>query len=137
MRFALKDPMLVFARVKGPNGSVRELRSVLDLNSPFCVILSKDGVNLGHIEAAFRPRDWQKSHPQKVPYMLDFRGIERSILVKLSEVSIGNLVARGVDAIVLELDLQRMFPFELILGRTFLNNFKLTFDGKRGFLSLS
>ncbi|MDG6901389.1 MAG: hypothetical protein JRM80_05450 [Nitrososphaerota archaeon] len=137
MRFPLKDPMLVYARVKGPNDKVREFSSVLDFNSPYCVIPPKHAVNLGCIEAAFRPRDWQKTHPNKVPYFLDLRGIERSILLKLPEVSIGRLTARNVQAIVLELEVPRAIPFDLILGRTFLDNFKLVLDGKSGFLSLS
>jgi len=137
MRFPLKDPMLVYARVRGPNGKVREFGSVLDFNSPYCVIPPRHAVNLGCIEAAFRPRDWQKSHPTKVPYVVDLRGIERSILLKVPEVSIGELVAKDVGTVVLELEVPRMLPFDLVLGRTFLDNFKLALDAKAGFLSLS
>lgn len=137
MKFPLKDPMLVYARVKGPNGKVRELSSVLDFNSPYCVIPPKHAVNLGFIEAAFRPRDWQKSHSSKVPYLLDLRGIERSILVDLPQVSIGELVAKDVGTVVLELETPRMLPFDLVLGRTFLDGFELTLNSKEGFLSLS
>ncbi len=136
MKLALKDPMVVFARAKGQNGAVREVRSVLDFNSPYCVIFSKDALRLGYPEAAMRPRDWQKTHPDKVPYVLDFRGIERTILVSLAEVSLGSLVATNVDAIVIESDLGRMLPVDLILGRSFLNSFKLTVDARKGYLSL-
>ena len=137
MRFALKEPMLVFARAKGPNGVVQELRALLDFNSPYCVMLSKDGLKLGYMEAAIRPRDWEKTHPDKVPYVLDFRGIERSVLVKLPEISIGKLVAKDVETIVIELDIPRMLPLDLILGRPFLRNFRLTFDARKGYLSLA
>lgn len=136
MMIPLRDPILTFARVKGQNGYVRELRAILDFNSPFSVMLSRDGVSLGYAEAAFRARDWQKTHPSKVPYFLDFRGIERSILLEIAEVSLGELVARDVKTIVLELDLPRMVPIDLILGRSFLDNFKLTLDSERGYLSL-
>lgn len=137
MKFPLKDPMIVFARVKGLNGKVREFSSVLDFNSPYCVIPPKHAVNTGYVEAAFRPRDWQKSHPNNVPYLIDLRGIERSILVKLSEVSIGELVAKDVGAVILELETPRMLPVDMVLGRTFLERFELTLDAKKGFLSLS
>lgn len=136
MRFELKEPMTVFAKVKGPQGAVRELRALLDFNIPFCVMLSRDLVKLGYPEAALRPRDWQKTHPMQVPYMLSFRGIERSILVKASEISLGSLVVKEVETIVIDLDLPRMIPVELYLGRSFLNNFTLTVDGAGGFLSL-
>jgi hypothetical protein len=130
--------MVVYARVKGQNGKVRELSSVIDFNSPYCVVLvPRHAVNLGIIEAALRPRDLQKSHPNSVPYLLDLRGIERSILLKLPEVSLGKLVARSVDAVVLELGVPRMLPFDLVLGRSFLQNFKLTYDAKGGFLTLA
>ncbi len=137
MKLLLADPMYVFARVKGPNGVVRELRAILDFNTPFCVMLSKDGVNLGYPEAALRPRDWEKSHPDRVPYIYDFRGIERSILVKLPEISLGRLTAKEVEAIVIELDLPRMLPVDLVLGRSFLTNFKLTLDWTKGYLTLA
>jgi hypothetical protein len=136
LRFALKDPMYVFARVSGRNGAVRELRSILDFNSPYCVLLSKDGLCLGYQEAALRPRDWQKSHPEKSPEVLNFRGLERTIQVDLAEVALGKLVAKDVGAVVLELDLYRLLPFEMILGRTFLDNFVLTLDAGRGYISL-
>jgi len=136
MRFALQDPLLVFARVKGANGAVRELRSALDFNAPYCVIFSRDAIRLGFAEAALRPRDWQKSHPDKVPYLLDLRGIERSILFGLAEVSLGSLVAKDVETVVMEMDLTRMLPVDLILGRPFLKNFKLTVDARKGYVSL-
>ncbi|MGD0637429.1 MAG: hypothetical protein ABSA72_05260 [Nitrososphaerales archaeon] len=136
MRFPLKDPMFVFARVRGRNGFVRELRAILDFNSPYCVLLSKDGLSLGYQEAALRPRDWRKNHPDMSPAILNFRGLERSIQVNLAEVSLGNIVAKDVGAVILELDLYRLLPFELILGRSFLDNFTLTLDARKGHLSL-
>lgn len=137
MKFALKDPMTVFARAKGMNGAVRELKAVMDFNWPYCVISSKDGMALGYLEAALRARDWEKTHPDKVPYVQNFRGIERSILVNLPEVHLGNLVARDVGAIMLDMDLPLRVPIEMILGRSFLDNFKFTVDGRRGYISLS
>ena len=138
MKLPLKDPMLLYARVKGPNGKVRELSSILDFNSPYCVItIPKHAVNIGHIEAAFRPRDWQKSHPAKVPYFVDMRGIERSILVSMPEISVGSLVAKNVDTVILELGIPRMLNVDLILGRSFLDSFRLSLDAKAGLLHLN
>ena len=123
--------------MKGENGVVREVRAILDFNSPYCVMLSRDGLALGRSEAVLRPLDWQKTHPDKVPFILDFRGIERSILIKVPEISLGPLVARDVDAIVIDLDFQRLLPIDLILGRSFLANFRLVLDGAKGYLSLT
>ena len=128
--------MFVFARLKGQNGVVRELRSVMDFNSPYCVIFSRDGLALGHLEAVLRPGDWRKVHPEKVPYMFGFRNLERAILLNISEVSLGRLVAKDVGAVILELDLPLRLPVEMILGRTFLDHFKMTYDATRGIVSL-
>ena len=136
MRIPLENPTFVFARVKGRNGAFRDLRAVLDFNAPYCLLFSKDGLSLGYTEAVLRPRDWQKNNPQLAPVVLNFRGLERSILLGLEEVSLGSLVARNVGAVVLELELYRLLPMEMILGRSFLDNFILTVDAGKGYISL-
>ena len=125
------------SRVQGPNGTVtRELSSVLDPNFAYSVIFSRDAIDLGYPEAAMRPKEYEKTHPERVRYVVEFRGLERSVLVRLAKVSIGKLVARDVEALIVELDLARMVPIDLILGRSFLKNFKLTVDAPNGYLSL-
>ena len=130
--------MILMSRVEGPEGAVtRELSTLLDPNFTYSVIFSRDAIDLGYPEAAFRPKEFEKTHPDRVPYVLEFRGIERSVLVKLAKVSIGTLSARDVDALIIELDLSRMIPVDLILGRTFLRHFKLSTDAEAGYMSLS
>jgi hypothetical protein len=136
MKFPIKDPMIVFARVKGPNGFTRELKSVLDFNSPYCLIFGKDALGVGFPEAVIRPRDWQKTHPDKVVYVLDFRGIERTVLMKMPEISLGKLEVADVETAVLQVPLPHTLPFDLILGRSFLQNFKVTIDSAKGYISL-
>ena len=116
MRFALNKQMSLFAKVKGPNGHVSELNCLLDPNTPFTVLFTRDGVNLGFPEAALRPRDWQKLHPDGVVYIAGLRGIEMTTALELTEIRLGDLVARNVKTVVLEMGLPRMFPFEMILG---------------------
>ncbi len=137
MRFALNKQMSLFAKVKGPNGHVSELNCLLDPNTPFTVLFTRDGVNLGFPEAALRPRDWQKLHPDRVVYIAGLRGIEMTTALELTEIRLGDLVARNVKTVVLEMGLPRMFPFEMILGRSFLDNFKLTLDPQKGVLKLA
>ena len=137
MRVALREPLLVICRVKGINGNVRELSSILDFNSEYCTIFSRDALALGYSEASFRPKQWQKLHPDRAPYILDFRGIERSVLLTLSEVSIGRMAAKNVDAVLVELDIPRIVPFDMILGRSFLKNFKLSVDVANGSMTIN
>jgi hypothetical protein len=136
MLFDLKDPMILFARVKGKNGRVRELSSILDFNSHYCWILRKDAVDIGYPEVINRPEDYESIAMQRTPHVISARGLEQGILAKLSEVSIGDLTARDVDALAFKLDIPLMLPIDIILGRTFLDNFKLTVDPKSRTLEL-
>ena len=129
--------MLAISRVKGSNCTVRELTSIFDFNSEYCAIFSRDALALGYSEASFRPKQWQKLHPDRAPYILNFRGIERSVLLTLSEVSIGRMTAKNVDAVLVELDLPRLVPFDMILGRSFLKNFKLSVDIANGSMTIN
>jgi len=137
VRFALKDPMLVSARVEGMRGIVRELSSVLDFNSPYCTILNQDAIDIGYPEAGNKHSDEERARPDRVPRFTGMSGIQRGIKVKLHKVSVGGLVARNVDAVVLELEHPRFITFDFVLGRSFLKNFKLTVDGKKRILSLT
>jgi predicted aspartyl protease len=124
--------MILMSRVEGPLGVVRELTSLLDPGFAYSVILSRDAIDIGYPNASIRPIELEKIRPDIAPQVLGLRGIERSVLVTLAKVSVGGLVAKNVDALVLELDLIRLLPFDLILGHTFLKNFIVTYDyGKR------
>ena len=136
MKFILKDPMIVFARVKGRNGRVRELSALLDLNSHFSWMLRKDAVDIGNPEAINRPEDYELVAARRTPHVISSRGLELGILVSLEEVAIGNLSVKKIDAITLKMDLPMMLPVDLILGRNFLENFVVTIDSKAGYLSL-
>ena len=136
MKFALKDPMLVNARVESQMGIVRELSSVLDFNSPYCIILRQDAIDMGYPEADMKPSGMERAHPDRVFRFATMAGIQRGLTVKLRKVSIGGLVVRDVDSLVLELEHPRFITFEFVLGRSFLKNFKMTVDIDKGYLSL-
>ncbi len=136
MKFALKDPMLVSARVEGERGAVRELSCVFDFNSPYCTIINQDAIDLGYPEAANKHPEEERARPQFVTRFTSMRGIDRGIHVFLNRVSLGPLVARNVDAVVLELEHPRHITFDFVLGRSFLKNFKLTVDVGKGYLSI-
>jgi hypothetical protein len=135
--FKLKDPMILFARIKGKNGKVRELSCILDFNAHYSWILRKDAVDLGYPEVINRPEDYEAVARNMTPHVLSGRGLELGILARLNEVSIGDLVAKNVDAIALKLDIPLMLPVDLILGRNFLDNFKMTVDARTSSLVLA
>ena len=129
--------MVLLCRVKGLNGNARELGSILDFNSEYCAIFAKDGVALGYTDAAVPPKIWRKTHEDKVPFIVDFRGIERATIFSLAEISLGQFTARNVDTVIVELDIPTAAPFDLILGRSFLKNFRVELDMKQGYLNLT
>ena len=137
MRFALKDPMLVTIRVEGKFGAVRELSAVIDFNSPYCTVLSQDAIDLGYPEGGNKHNERERTHPEETPRFTSMRGIDRGIQVKLHKVSVGGLVAKNVDAGVLELEHPRHITFDFVLGRSFLKHFKLTVDVKARYVSLT
>ena len=137
MRFALKDPMLVTIRVEGRYGAVRELSAVIDFNSPYCTVLSQDAIDLGYPEGGNKHSERERTHPEETPRFTSMRGIDRGIQVKLHKVSVGGLVAKNVDAVVLELEHPRHITFDFVLGRSFLKHFKLTVDVKARYVSLT
>ena len=139
MRFPIKEPILVSVRIEGRNGFARELSAVLDINSPYCWVLAHDAIVLGYSAAANKPQDHARYLPDEVPSMTSLRGVDRGIKVPLKKVSIGPLVATDVDAVVFETGLPPKVYFDMILGRTFLKNFKFNVDikeEKKGYFSL-
>ena len=128
--------MIVSCRVEGPSGAVRELSALLDFNSRYCVMFARDAMDIGFQETGNRPREWQSLYPDRAPFLLGLRGIERAILITLKSVGLGSLVAHDVDAVTMEMEPSRLLPFDVVLGRSFLDNFKMVYDGRRGYLSL-
>lgn len=137
MKFKIKDPMLVMARIKGKTNRVREVTAILDFNNSMSWMIRLDAIHLGYSEAANRPEDYKTIADANVPEVLTIRSLELGIALNLAEVSIGDLSAKNVRAFILPVDIPRLIPVDLVLGRSFLNNFKMVFDPKAGYLTLT
>ena len=137
MKFDLKQPMTVFARVEGEYGVIRELSAIVDFNSTYCLLFAKDAIDIGYSQAANRAREYRSLRPDEAPYLLGMRGIESGILFALKKVTVGDMTVENVNAISLELEPARMLPFDMILGQSFLKNATLHYDGKNGTVSIS
>lgn len=127
---------MVMARLEGERGAARELSAVIDFNYPYCTVLREDATELGFPRAANLHSDEWRDHPEQTPWFTSMRGIDRGIMVTFPKVSVGPLVARNVEAVVLEQEHPRFVVADVILGRSFLKNFKLIVDLKKGYLSL-
>jgi hypothetical protein len=137
LKFELKQPMTVVSRVKGTNGRTRELNAVLDTSWHYSYIMKMDALQLGYQEVMHRPQEWQSLKPDEVSLILGTRGLEMCTLITLAEVSVGDAVAKNVGAVVPYMEFPSTIPVDLILGRTFLNNFTLTIEAKTNSFSLT
>ena len=63
--------------------------------------------------------------------------MELAIMINLTKISIGSIKAQNIKAFILPFNVPLNLPIDLVLGRSFLNNFKLTVDSKAGYLSLT
>jgi hypothetical protein len=136
MRLKWREPMIVWCRLRGPKGAARELRALIDHNYHYCLILRQDAIDLGYPETSYRHGGWYEFRPDRAPLVVTFRGIERTILINLTEISVGKLRARNVPTVVLEYDVPPMAPVDVILGLTFLEKFRITIDPESGVMSL-
>jgi len=134
LRFALENPLLISARVEGQWGIVREVSSLVDFNSPYCIMLRQDAIDLGYPHAANKHVDEERTRPDRVPTLTSWQGIQRGIIVRLNKVSVGSVEAHDVDAVVLEMQHPLFHTFDFVLGRTFLKSCKLSIDVKKGFI---
>ncbi len=137
MRFELRNPMVLISKVKGANGKIREFATVLDSNWPYSYIPKMDALQLGYSEVSNRPQEWVTLYPSQVATIMSMRGIEMCTVVSLKEVSIGKLVAKDVQAIVYHIEAPPIIPVDVVLGQTFLKNFRIAIDSKAGTLTLT
>jgi hypothetical protein len=129
--------MILVARVKGSNGRVRELSSAIDINHEYCSMYRKDAIDLGYQEDLNTSLDEiTRTKKEAVLVVLSFRGLEIGTLLNLQEVAVGNLVAKNVETVALKMDIPFMTPVDMILGRSFLRNFRLSVDPKNNYFSL-
>jgi hypothetical protein len=48
---------MVFCRLRGQNGKVREVTAMLEPSYEYCLVLRNDAVQLGYPSVTFRPED--------------------------------------------------------------------------------
>lgn len=121
-------PLTLFVRIKGPN-CVREFRAIIDTGSDLCVIPKEDLHDMG-IDASFDPMCDHVSTNYRICNSCYFEAES----VMLDKVMIGDIEASNVEFLVLTLP--RDGGIDVILGRSFLKNFKTTVDYKSGYLTI-
>jgi predicted aspartyl protease len=118
MNISLSPVPSLFAKVNGRNGT-RELRAIVSPSSNYTVISLRDALQLGYSVI------WRS--PASSAIAITLGGIMRTAKLKLDEVSIGaGFMAKSVEA--LSYELPEPSGVDMILGKSFLKDFKLTFD---------
>lgn len=114
---------VVFVRLKGRNGMVREYPALISTVSEYCILPKVDAFALGYPEAA------NSDNPTRIPNELDFVGSNaygRGALVKMVQVDIGQISARNVE--FLTYDILQVTGFDVVLGVNILQDIKLEID---------
>jgi|YelNatPaOPRAMG01_1025707.scaffolds.fasta_scaffold21997_5 hypothetical protein len=112
-----------FVRIHGKEG-VHELRAAIDTAASLCMVQKRDLIELGY-HAYFGPRVANIGEGAEVitPYYKI-----RAPLVRVKEIELGRLIAKDVPC--LGVDIFEDLGVDVILGRSFLENFDLEFDFK-------
>jgi hypothetical protein len=137
MKFKIKDPMRIMVRVEGKSKRVREISAILDFNCHLSWMLRLDAMHLGYGDVQNNPHDLKTIAASITPEILTIRGLEFGIMVNLTKVSIGDLSASNVKAFILPTDIPRLVPIDMVLGRSFLNNFKTVINPKEGYITIT
>jgi hypothetical protein len=137
MKFKTSGPLMVYCRLMGPTGRVREVPAILEPSFDTCLVLRGDAVQLGYPSVTYRPEDWQDTSPTEVSMVISIKGVELGTFLKLKEVSIGSLKAENVEAVVTKAEFPGMIHAAAFLGRSFLKHFKLEVDPKTNTFSLT
>lgn len=135
MIFPVASPMVVYARFKGPNGLRRELRTLVRPGAPYCFIDRDDAARMGFPQALLEPGPMQyEMRNAKVPLISTAMGFIEGPLFVLPEISLGDLSAKGVQTLCY--DLPDASHIDAVLGETFLRNFVVSFDYRKGELRI-
>ncbi|MBR6332368.1 MAG: retropepsin-like domain-containing protein [Dehalococcoidales bacterium] len=121
-------PLTLFVRIKGPV-CTREFRALIDTGSDLCVIPVEDARDMG-MQNFYNPDC--ENNPAFIR-LSNTCYFEAESLV-MEKVMVGDIEAENVDFVALTLP--RDGGIDVILGRSFLKNFKLTVDYEKGFMSI-
>lgn len=137
LKFKIGKPLQVFCRLSGPADCVREVNMAVDPNYEFCCLTKQDAALIGYPSVTQKPTELVSIQgAEVVPTIIDMRGMELGTKIILKRMSVGSLDAYDVEAVVLKMELPTMFPVGGVLGRSFLQKFKLTVDYKSGYFTL-
>ena len=111
---------MAYVRLRGRNGKTREFRALIDPLSDYCIIPKPDAFWLGYTEAA---QDDPITTPPNLLTIATNNGYSQAMLIKVDEVSLGELKLNNVD--FLALDLQQVTCFDVVIGRNLLSGLGL------------
>lgn len=125
-RMALRGEPFVFARVHGANGRTRELRAVVSSGAMYCSIPLMDAYHLGYLRNLVISSVTGEVESDRSQMVSTMSGVMSVPVVTIERISLGKLEARNVETIVVHPP--EPAAAEMVLGMTFLRNFRLEYD---------
>jgi predicted aspartyl protease len=117
---------ILFARLKGRNGKVREYEALVDSAASYCIMPKVDAYALGYGEAIQDPSTDFITRPANLMTVATFAGYLDAPLIRVDEVSLGGQVFRNVE--FLAYDLPQEAGFDVVLGASLLSRAKVKLD---------
>lgn len=114
---------VVFARLKGRNGCVREYNALMSPATEYSILPKVDAYRLGYPEAA---RDDPVTEPPNLFRGVTYDGFWEGMLISMREVAVGAVSRSNVDFIAY--DIPQISRFDVILGKSFLSSSKVVID---------
>lgn len=110
---------------------VRECSALIDPSSEYCVLPKVDAYAMGYPEAA---NDDPVSPANNTMMYTSFEGYGQSALIRVAEVSLGEMKFRDVE--FLAFDLPQNARFDVVLGMSLLKSTRLAIDYPNGRLRI-
>jgi len=134
----LKFPSIYIVKLVGANGFVREVAATLSLSYPISIINRTTAAELGYTEVTGRFQELEELfHDTRFKYFLTIKGIERAYIIKLRQVTLGQILRRNLPVAVLEEEINPHLPIDIILGLNFLKNMQIQINLKEHRLKLT
>lgn len=126
MEIPLAPIPVVFAKIRGKKG-VRELKAIISPASEYTVVTPRDAMQTGY-DVLMTNRKMSGA------LAITAGGIMKASVARIEEIDVGDCSAKDVEVLCYELP--EHAGADLILGKTFLENFSLTFDYSKNLLRM-
>lgn len=125
------DPVTCFVRIPGAAGKIREFLAAVSPSSTYCVMRRGDAARLGLASIHFHPLYPGTGTVETVGSL---EALAQHEVVDIPEMQLGSLRASHVATMLV--DLPELTSIDVVLGRTFFADKKVTIDYPRKLMTI-